>query len=303
MARIIKVGVLTACVLAVGAWAGWGAPTNLGSGVNTTSAELDPALDAGGWNLYFASNRGGGFGGYDLWSSTYAGSSWQPASNLSNIVNSSSNERGPAVYQGTNLEVYFSSDRAGGQGNYDIWRTYNSGGVWHTPTVQTVLNSTSDDLQPYILASSPAKCYFASNRPGGFGGYDIWVSTYGSSNWTTPVNLGAGVNTSANELGPTMDTAATVLYFYSDRQGGWGNYDLYAAIPTGGTWGNAENLGSPPNSPSAEYKPGTTSAASPVFFASDRSGGTGGFDLWSTTWMEEPGVAPASLGRIKALLR
>ena len=289
-----------ALCLASGVWAVWTVPTNVGSGVNTSSAEVDPQVTADGSVMYFGSNRGGGFGGYDIWASGYAGS-WQPASNLGGVVNSSSDDRGPAPYFTTYLYLYFTSTRAGGLGGTDIWRTYYSSGTWNSPLNQTILNSSYEDVQPFILPTSPAVCFFASNRPGGFGGYDIWASTWGTSNWTAPVNLGSAVNTSADETGATTDLGGNVLYFYSNRAGGSGGYDLYKALPSGGSWGTVQNLGSPPNTASYEGQPGSDSAGATVYLVSDRSGGMGGYDIWATT--NDVAIEPASLGRVKATFK
>src|SRR2546429_440444 len=74
----------------------------------------------------------------------------------------------------------------------------------------------------------------SSGRPGGVGSEDLWVSTRASTldPWSTPVNLGAVVNTTAFEGGPALSFDGTTLYSHSNRPGGWGGNDLYVTTRT-----------------------------------------------------------------------
>jgi Tol biopolymer transport system component len=76
--------------------------------------------------------------------------------------------------------------------------------------------------------------FLTSNRPGGFGGIDLWVSTRErtTARWSVPVNLGPVVNTASKEGAPTLSCDGTTLYFYSDRPGGFGQNDLYVITRT-----------------------------------------------------------------------
>lgn len=88
--------------------------------------------------------------------------------------------------------------------------------------------------------------YFASNRPGGFGGYDIYVSYYDNGQWTYPQNLGNAINSSGDEISPNMIDGT--LYFASNYHHGFGGFDLFKAEMNGFTFGSPENLGLPVNS-------------------------------------------------------
>lgn len=283
---------------AAGAWA-WMAPGNLGSGVNSNAVDIDPQPIQAGTRLYFASNRGGGYGGYDIWYSNYSGG-WQPATNFGAVVNSNANERAPMYFEAGNMELYYASDRAGGSGGADIYRTVYTGGAWQTPVRQTPLCSSGNDTQPFLV-SSPRRCFFSSDRAGGHGGYDIYYSTYSGGNWSAPVNLGTSINTSANEIGPTLNGSLTTLFFASDRAGGSGSYDLYAAHPAGSSWGNVSNIGWPVNTTLYEDTPGVNDAGTQLYFSSDRAGGYGSYDIWGTN--SGTGLAPSSLGRVKATFK
>jgi hypothetical protein len=91
------------------------------------------------------------------------------------------------------------------------------------------------------------------------------------------------------------------MYFASNRSGGYGRYDLYVSRWTGSYWGPASNLGSKVNTSYNENYPGVTTNGQHLYFASNRPGGRGGMDIWMTS--NTTAVAPASLGRVKALFR
>lgn len=96
--------------------------------------------------------------------------------------------------------------------------------------------------QPSVgrLADGAVILYFASNRPGGAGGMDIWYALVTDGTADTPVNLGPQVNTSADEITPFYDQPNGVLYFSSDREGGLGGYDIYCAVGQRNSWQAAE---------------------------------------------------------------
>jgi outer membrane protein OmpA-like peptidoglycan-associated protein len=128
--------------------------------------------------------------------------------------------------------LFFTSDRKKGAGGKDIYMcTKNAGGGWSTPTLLSFCTS-GDELSPFI-ASDNQTLYFASDDiDGGFGGYDIYV-TYrtGDNSWSAPKNLGAAVNSNANELFFSIPPVEDALYVASDRSGGLGNFDLYRISP------------------------------------------------------------------------
>jgi len=189
--------------------------------------------------------------------------------------------------------------RTGGLGGYDLYRSSFTGGAWQPAVSLASLNTSSNDAQPFIV-TGPLRLFFASDRPGGFGGYDLYYSTY-AAGWAPPINLGAGINTSADEIGPSFDAGLNVLYFYSNRPGGPGNYDLYAAARSGSTWANPAEIGSPINTINFEGTPGISANGAQLYFASNRVGGYGNFDLWGTNWVSA--VEPSSLGRVKAAFK
>lgn len=93
------------------------------------------------------------------------------------------------------------------------------------------LSGEFDDKCPYIFDNTMV---FTSNRPGGFGGFDLYTSTYENGQWTTPVNMGPNINSEFDEYRPILinegvDDEKNMMIFSSNRDGGKGGYDLYYA--------------------------------------------------------------------------
>ena len=162
----------------------WQPAVNLGAGVNSAFLESAPSYfandDGGAPQLFFHSTRPGGLGGTDIYvSELFPNGTWGPA-RLVVELSSPSNEQHPSIrFDG--LEVFFFSPRPGSLGGPDLWaatrRTVFD--PWSTPAnLGPIVNSALAEVQPYI-ASDRRTLFFQSDRPGGFGSQDIWVTTRG----------------------------------------------------------------------------------------------------------------------------
>lgn len=139
---------------------------------------------------------------------------------------------------GANREtVYFMSDR---NGSFDIWRAIGEEGklINESSSVtvarSSALSSNADDKCPYICGNM---IVFASDRPGGYGGFDLWYSVFNGQQWSAPANMGDYINTEFDEYRPVVVSGGETfindfMVFSSNRPGGNGGYDLYyAGIP------------------------------------------------------------------------
>ncbi|MBK6930307.1 MAG: OmpA family protein [Saprospirales bacterium] len=133
-----------------------------------------------------------------------------------------------------------------------LYTSKKEGAVWSEPQPLSFNNNEFDDCHPAISIDGD-KLFFASNRPGGFGGMDIWVSYRVGESWSEPVNLGGGVNSNGNEVFPFIH-ADNTLYYASDGLEGTGGFDLFYAIPEDGAeWTKPINMGEPFNTPGDDF--------------------------------------------------
>jgi hypothetical protein len=225
----------------------WGAPANLGPGVNTQYDEGAPTLSIDGHRMYFQSNRPGGFGNGDLYVSRRHNKrddfAWQFPENLGDGVNSPFNEAAPTTFEddGTGaIVLYFTTDRPGGPGpagpsgpgvvgqqGSDIYASVLQEDETFGPaTLVAEISTPSVERRP-LVRHDGLELYLTSNRPGGFGLLDIWVSKRDATSdlWSEPVNLGATVNSAGPDAGAAISFDQTTLYFQSVRP--WPSSALY----------------------------------------------------------------------------
>jgi len=268
----------------------FGTPTNLGLTVNSSYGDGPPSISADGLVLYFRSNRPGGFGDYDTWVTTRPtrDGHWGTPVRLGANVNTSAFDSCPNIST-DGLTLYFGSSRSGGSGGVDIWVTTRAtqNDPWGAPVnLGPTVNSSAFDCDP-SMSADVLTLYFSSTRSGGFGNFDIWVTTRATKNdpWGTPVNLGPTVNSSPDEDAPSISPDGLLLFFYSNRPGGYGGADIWMTTRATkyGAWGTPVNLGASVNSSAREWAPDISSDGCTLLFASSRGGGFGADDLWQAT--------------------
>jgi hypothetical protein len=203
---------------------------------------------------------------------------FQPATNLGPTINSSSIETSPTL-MADGLTMVFSSTRPG-FGDNDLWITTRSTATsaWSAPVnLGATVNGMGRESGPEISGDGLTLLFY-SIRPGGFGQQDIWETRRESiaAPWGMPINLGPGINTSAEELGSSLSNNGLTLVFDSDAsRGGFGLNDLWISTraSTADAWPAATNLGSPINS--AEYDLGPNISSDGLTFTFERNG-----ELW-----------------------
>lgn len=126
-------------------------------------------------------------------------------------------------------DMYFVSDMPGGFGGTDIYYTRNSGYKWSTPiNLGPVINTSKDELFPFL--HKDGTLYFASEGHDGYGGLDIFYSTFENGVWSTPINMGKPINSGYDDFGLIFDKNKNNGYLSSNRTGGAGNDDIYRLI-------------------------------------------------------------------------
>lgn len=162
-----------------------------------------------------------------------------------------------------------------------IYQATAKGSKWTNITAMPFNNDNYSVAHPYISADEKT-LFFTSNMPGGKGGMDLYKAIKTETGWSEPINLGAEINTSLDEVFPYFKDE--VLYFSSDGHGGYGGLDIYSIRLENNQWkAPVENLKMPINSSADDF--GITFQDKDTgYFSSNRSGGVGSDDIYSFKW-------------------
>ena len=155
---------------------------------------------------------------------------WTPINSISSNVNSENTWESQPTITSDGKTLYFVSDREGGLGGYDIYRTTkNNKGEWETPqNLGSVINTPGNEKSPFIHTDSQT-LYFSSDGHMGLGGYDIFYSRLSEDGlWSDPRNIGYPINSFDDDVGFFVSTDGHYGYFASNKFDGFGGWDLYS---------------------------------------------------------------------------
>jgi outer membrane protein OmpA-like peptidoglycan-associated protein/tetratricopeptide (TPR) repeat protein len=171
----------------------WSKPLNIGPPINSGSWDAQPSISPDGLTLYFSSDRPGGFGGADIYMSTFKDGRFQAPVNLGPEINTAGEEQSPFIHY-DNQTLYFSSEGHPGVGGGDIFITKkNAEGKFGAPlNIGYPINSEKDELG-FIVDRLGRFGYLSSERPGGYGGLDIYRFELPASLKPEPVSYVSGV--------------------------------------------------------------------------------------------------------------
>ncbi len=208
---------------------------------------------------------------------------WQSPQKLSPNINDQFHDA--ATYltpDGKTIFLYYE------KGNGDIYRSDFDGTSWSIPrSMGKEINATSWEASG-CLSPDGSKFYFTSDRPGGFGNLDIYVSEkLPNGEWGKAVNLGPQINSIGNEDAPFLHEDGT-LYFGSDGHVGLGDYDIFKSEFRDGKWTKPINLGYPINTPKFENYFFLSSDKKRAYFSAMRNEGVGNSDICMVTFLDPP---------------
>jgi len=272
----------------------WSEPVNLGPTINTGFNEQGPNLSKDGLTLYFGSDRPGGVGSFDLWVARRACADcpWDAPVNLGTVVNTTASETGPGLSIDGHM-LFFTSTRAGGQGLSDLYLSHRADPKddfgWGPPVgLGPDVNTAASEAGAEYLQSAEdgtGNLYFNRAPPGGTADLYYAPVTRDGDTRGPAVLISELSHPTATDQGATLRTDGREILFFSTRPGGLGGADLWTSTRRSvhDPWTTPVNLGAPLNSPAAEQQPSLSGDGRTLVFASSRSGGFGGTDIWIST--------------------
>jgi outer membrane protein OmpA-like peptidoglycan-associated protein len=231
----------------------------------------------------------------DIFTAKKTGETWSFAKNMGPVVNTPYHESSVALSADGNTLFIF-NDEGGG----DIFYTERQPGGEFTAKIHLpgIINSSFEE-KSISISKDEKTLYFSSNRPGGFGGLDIYRATKDSKGeWTNVKNLGPKINTEMDDDGLFIDYDDVTLYFSSKGRKGMGGYDVFKATfdPKTNEWSEPINLGYPINTPDDDIYFVASKDGKRAYYSSVREDGMGYTDIYMITIPEglkntEPVVA------------
>ena len=276
-------------------------PKNLGDSVNTELSEYLPTLSVDDSLLVF-SRRSPDGGEYFYRSPMITPSHFGKATLIPGDLNQE-NFKGALTVSADGEWMIFAANIHGKTfGDYDLYISYYTPNGWSEPeNMGETINSEYWESSPSLSPDKRA-LYFSSNRPGGFGGKDLYVSYRDvKGRWGTPINLGREINTKADEQAPFIHADNQTLYYTSNGLLGYGGTDLFVIRQKAdGNWRAPENLGFPINTIENEGSLAIAPNGIDAYYASDRSDTRGGLDLYHFELRED--VRPAKTVYVKGFV-
>ena len=267
--------------------------TNLDK-INSAEGDYIPLLSADAKLLFFTSRRpettGGGIDDYDgdyfedVYLSTKESNGWSTPKNLGSPINTISHDAAVGLSVDGHSVIIFRGDVNGG----DLFLSTNNGFKWTNP-ISLGANINSEYHESSACFSPDGRTlYFVSDREGGFGGRDIYKSTYDVDKkiWKEAQNLGPIINTSNDEEGVFMHPDGKTLYFSSKGHNTIGGYDIFYADWDGSKWSQPVNLGIPINTPGDEVFFQVSADGRTAYYSSYRTGGHGEKDIYRIDYLE-----------------
>jgi outer membrane protein OmpA-like peptidoglycan-associated protein len=259
--------------------------TILGREINTAFSEFSPLISADGNTLIFTSNRStdeyqikSRTNFEDVYISQRNDSRWSDPVKISEKINVKLNEAATSISaDGKTLFLYYED------GGGDIYTSSLANGAWSKPVaLNKFINHPQYRESSACISADGKRLFFASNRPGGKGGFDIYMSESGTNGqWGRPLNL--NINTRRDEESPFLYADGKTLYFSSNGHATLGDRDIFRTVIVNGKCSAPENLGYPVNTSSYEGFFVLSSDGAKGYFTSRRPTGTGSADIYTVT--------------------
>lgn len=262
---------------------------NAGGEVNSAFHEYSPLVTGDGNTMIFTSNRSdddykikSGTNFEDIYISPKVGENWGPPKKISSNINIKFNDAAASLSADGNTLLLYYEEGAG-----DILMSTRENGDWSKPVpLNKNINTPMFWETSACISADGKKLFFASNRPGGRGELDIWVSELDSKGqWGKAVNLGPTINTSGSEDSPYIHPDGVTLYFSSDGHPSMGSNDIFMTELKNGKWTRPINLGYPVNSIEYDGFFSISADKKTGYYSTLRADGLGSADIYKVTFL------------------
>lgn len=268
---------------------------NMGAMVNSPAHDYCPLVTADGNTMYFTSRREGTTGNMkdpygqwfeDIYMARRIDEVWTNAVNagapLNTLVHDATVGLSP---DGSSMIVYRTQQNLV---SGDLYEARMHARKWQQPELMTARINSEHHEPSASIAPGSQEIYFTSDRPGGFGGRDLYrIRRLPSGEWSLPLNLGPTVNTPYDEDAPFMHSDGTTLFFSSNGHGTMGGYDIFKAVLTDADmngWSEPVNMGYPLNTVNDDIYFSLSEDGRTGYFSSERSEGMGMQDIYQVTF-------------------
>ncbi len=262
---------------------------NLGEAVNTKDPEYVPLITSDESMLIFTSRRANSTGGKldpynkyfeDIYVSYNHNNTWTKAVPISPYINTDLHNACVGLSPEGNILIIFNTDKTLVSG--DLYWSEFDGKTWSKPIKYDESINSSSVESSAAFAPDGKTIYFSSDRPGGFGGKDLYRTIkFPDGTWSLPANLGNTINTMYDDDAPFVHPNGATLYFSSKGHNTMGDYDIFASeLDTGGVWSAPENVGYPINTTYDDVFFSVSADGKTGYYSSIRSDGYGDQDLY-----------------------
>jgi hypothetical protein len=264
---------------------------NMGAGINSPAHDYCPLVTSDGNSMFFTSRRQGTLGGLrdpsgqyfeDIYSARKVGGIWQPAENMKAPLNTRVHDATVGLNpDGSSMIIYrTNANLVSG----DLYESRFHGGRWQEPELMTERINSKHHEPSASIAPGGDEIYFTSDRPGGYGGRDIYrIRRLPNGQWSLPLNLGPTINTPYDEDAPFLHSDGVTLFFSSNGHNTMGGFDVFKSTlvdPDMNGWSVPENMGYPINTVNDDIYFCLAADGLTGWFSSERPGGQGMQDIY-----------------------
>ncbi len=264
---------------------------NMGSMINSSAHDYCPLVTADGEVLYFTSRRKGTTGDLkdatgqwfeDIWMARRIDDIWTNSVNVRMPLNTRVHDATVGLNpDGSSMVIYRTGqDLISG----DLYETRYSDGKWEEPKMMTERINSKYHEPSASIAPGGDEIYFTSDRPGGYGGRDLYrIRRLPNGEWSLPLNLGPNVNTACDEDAPFIHSDGITLFFSSNGHHTMGGFDIFKAVlvnPDINVWSRPESMGYPVNTVNDDIYFCLSEDGFTGWLSSERPGGMGLQDIY-----------------------